>query len=72
MDQKITTLYDDYRQGRTNRRDFIRKLAIFAGSSAAAMALLPILEENSLKASTLLQDDPDLVTESIKYPVETG
>jgi len=72
MDQKITTLYDNYRQGRTNRRIFLRKLAMFAGSTAAAMALLPVLEENSLKASALLQDDPDLLTEFIKYPGETG
>jgi carboxymethylenebutenolidase len=72
MDQKISTLYDDYRQGRTNRRDFIRKLAMFAGSTAAALALLPVLEENSLKASTAFQDDPDLISEFIKYPGETG
>ncbi|MBE3140236.1 MAG: twin-arginine translocation signal domain-containing protein, partial [Thermoplasmata archaeon] len=63
MDKKITTLYDDYSQGRTNRRDFIRKLTMLAGSSAAALALLPILEENNLKASANLQDDPDLMTE---------
>jgi len=72
MDQKITTLYNDYRQGATNRRDFVRKLAMFAGSTAAALALLPVLEENSLKASTAFQDDPDLLTEFIKYPGETG
>ena len=72
MDKKITTLYDDYRQGRTNRRDFIRKLAMFAGSTAAALALLPVLEENSLNASTASQDDPDLMTEFIKYKAETG
>jgi carboxymethylenebutenolidase len=72
MDQKITSLYDDYRQGRTNRRDFLKKLALFAGSTTAALALLPVLEENSLKASVKPQDDPDLVTEFIKYPAETG
>ncbi len=72
MDKKITTLYDDYSQGRTNRRDFIRKLTMLAGSTAAALALLPILEENNLKASANLQDDPDLLTEFIKYPGETG
>ena len=72
MDKKITTLYDDYSQGRTNRRDFIRKLTMLAGSTAAALALLPILEENNLKASENLQDDPDLLTEFIKYPGETG
>ena len=72
MDQKITTLYNDYRQGRTNRRIFLKKLAMIAGSSAAAMALLPVLEENGLKASGSFQDDPDLLTEFIKYPGETG
>ncbi len=72
MDQKITTIYNDYRQGRTNRRDFLRKLAMFAGSTTAALALLPILEENGLKASASFQDDPDLVTEFITYPAFTG
>jgi carboxymethylenebutenolidase len=72
MNQKITTLYDDYRQGRTNRRDFLKKLALFAGSTSAALALLPVLEENSLKGAVELQDDPDLVTEFIKYTAETG
>jgi carboxymethylenebutenolidase len=72
MDQKITTIYNEYRQGQTNRRDFIRKLAMFAGSTAAALALLPVLEENSLKASASFQDDPDLLTEFITYPAFTG
>ncbi len=72
MDQKINTIYNDYRQGRTNRRDFIRKLAMVAGSTAAALALLPVLEENGLKASASFQDDPDLVTEFITYPAFTG
>lgn len=72
MDKKITTLYDDYSQRRTNRRDFFRKLVMLSGSTAAALALLPILEENKLKASANLQDDPDLLIEFIKYPGETG
>jgi carboxymethylenebutenolidase len=71
MNKKITTIYDDYRNGFTNRRDFIRKLAMVTGSTAAALALLPVLEDNSLKAS-VIQDDSDLVTELIKYPGATG
>jgi carboxymethylenebutenolidase len=72
MDKKISTLYDDYKQGRTNRRDFVRKLAIIAGSSAAAMALLPVLEDNSSKASGTIQDNPEIMSEFIRYPGETG
>lgn len=72
MDRKITDLYKDYRNGRTDRRSFLKKLTLFAGGTAAALALLPVLEENELRASTPPQDDPDLVTEFITYPAETG
>jgi carboxymethylenebutenolidase len=72
MTKQITTLYDDYKQGKTNRRDFVRKLAMVAGSTAAAMALMPVLEGNSLSAFSADQTDPDLVTEFIKYQGETG
>jgi carboxymethylenebutenolidase len=72
MDKKITTLYDDYKQGRLNRRNFIGKLVGVAGSTAAAMSLLPILESSSIGESTPFQNDQDLVTEFIKYPGETG
>lgn len=71
MDQKITTLYEDYRKGLTNRRQFVRKLAVVASSSAAAMAMLPILNEMSPGVSAE-QSDPDLISEFIKYPGETG
>lgn len=72
MDKKIVVLYDDYKKGMTDRRSFIRKLAIYAGSTSAALALIPVLEENSTMAAQTPQIDPDLVTEFIKYPAETG
>lgn len=72
MDTKITDLYNDYRHGRTDRRTFIRKLAMVAGGTAAALALLPVLDENNLMAAGLPQDYPDLITSIIKYPGETG
>jgi carboxymethylenebutenolidase len=71
MKKDITRLYDDYRLGRTNRRDFIKKLTLAAGSAAAAMALLPSLEEKTLMVSPL-RDDDELITEFIKYPAATG
>lgn len=71
MKQNITRLYDDYKEGRSGRRDFIKKLTMVAGSTAAAMALIPVLEENSLKAATLPADE-DLITEFIKYPAAAG
>jgi carboxymethylenebutenolidase len=71
MKEEISSLYDDYKRGKTSRRDFIRKLTVFAGSSAAAMSLLPVLEENAPNSSSV-QDDTDLITEFIKYPAVTG
>ncbi|HEX7494935.1 MAG TPA: dienelactone hydrolase family protein [Bacteroidales bacterium] len=72
MNTRIIPIYEDYKQGRTNRRDFVRKLAMVAGSTAAAMALLPVLEDTSANASSLTQVSPELMTEFINYPGETG
>jgi carboxymethylenebutenolidase len=72
MDKKIIDLYEDFKKGGTNRRDFLKKLAMFAGSTGAALALLPVLEENEAFAVNFSQDDPELITEFIKYPGETG
>lgn len=72
MDKKATELFKDYRHGKTDRRSFLRKLAMLTGSTAAALALLPALEENELKGAISTQTDPDLVTEFIKYPAATG
>lgn len=66
MDRQIRDLYSDYRQGRTNRRDFLKKLSLITGSAATAAALLPVLE------TTPFQDDADLNTSFITYPGETG
>jgi carboxymethylenebutenolidase len=72
MDKKITDYYDEYKKGLTSRRDFIKKLAMFTGSTAAALTLLPILEENEAMASVKPKVNPDIIAEFIKYPGETG
>lgn len=66
MNNEIRDLYDDYRSGRTNRREFFKKLGLITGSTYAAAALLPLLE-----ADSPFQDD-DLTGEFITYPGETG
>ncbi len=71
MKSNITGLYEDYKNGRTSRRDFLKKLTMAAGSTAAAMALLPVLEENSLNLSELPVEE-DLITQFIEYPAATG
>ena len=72
MDTNITDLFRGYKKGELNRRSFLKKLAMVAGSSAAAMALLPVLEENELMAAGKPKKEVELVTEFIKYPAATG
>ncbi len=72
MDKKITSLIEDYRRGGIDRREFLKKLAIYAGSTAAAMALIPVTELKNGDRAFLQDNDPDLVSEFIKYPGETG
>jgi len=72
MDQRIMDTYDEYTNGRMNRRRFLRELALLTGGTAAAYALLPQLAENPAMAEVVAEDDPRLHTEYIKYAGETG
>jgi carboxymethylenebutenolidase len=57
MQQKIIDLYDSYTHGAMSRRTFIDRLAVLTGGTAAATALLPILENNYAHADTIAEDD---------------
>jgi carboxymethylenebutenolidase len=72
MDQKIKDLYGEYTDGLLNRREFLKKLAKLAGGTAAALVLLPLIENNYARAQVVSRDDPRLHVENIKYPGETG
>ena len=67
MDQQIIDLYDRFTHGEFNRRDFLDRLAKIAGSSAAALALLPLLTNDYARAETVAADDPRLVTNTIYF-----
>ena len=45
MDKNIIDLYGMYTNGSLGRREFLKKLAVLAGSTAAAVSLLPVLEQ---------------------------
>ncbi len=72
MDEKILGLYDDYAKGSLDRREFLKKLAALAGGTAAALALLPLIEGSYAQAQVMAKDDSRLYVEDIKYPGETG
>ena len=66
MKQEIINLYDEYTHKPLSRNEFIKKLALLTGSTAAAMAVLPLLEVNYAHAAITKQED--LFTEKISYP----
>jgi carboxymethylenebutenolidase len=70
MDQRIINLYDEYTHKPLSRNEFLRRLALMTGGTAAAMAILPMLEVNYVKAAVTSQDD--LFTERITYPGING
>ena len=70
MDQKIINLYDAYTHSQINRKDFMKKLAILAGSTALATTILPLLENNYVAAAGFSSDDIEV--ENITYPGVDG
>jgi carboxymethylenebutenolidase len=72
MDPNMIDLYDEYAHELLDRREFLRRLSILTGSTAAALALLPFLEDNHARAEIIAKDDPRLFTDRIKYPGATG
>jgi carboxymethylenebutenolidase len=74
MDPKITELYNDFSRGGIDRRDFLRKLTLYAGSTAAALTLASALEENTVASAMAAppDDDDSLYSDMISYPGETG
>jgi len=67
MDQRIIDLYDNFTHGGFSRREFLDRLAGIAGSGAAALALLPLLQNDYARAATIATDDARLVTETWSY-----
>ena len=54
------------------REEFLKRLALLAGGTAAAMAVLPLLEVNYAHAQTVAQEDPRLKIERITYAGAEG
>lgn len=72
MEQKIIDLYNDYDLGLMDRREFVTKLAIMAGGTAAAYSLLSLLQNDYTHAEIISKDDPRIQTETVSYSGAAG
>ena len=63
MDTRIKNLYNDYRNGKVGRREFLRKMVILTGGTAAAFSILPSLGNNYVSAAATGKEVLDFVRE---------
>jgi len=70
MNQRIIDLYDEFTHKPLSRKDFLQRLSLLTGGTAAAMAILPLLEANYAKA--VQTSEEDLFTEHITYAGAKG
>jgi len=70
MDQRIINLFDEYTHKPLSREEFIKRLAKLTGSTATALAVLPLLEVNYAKAETIPFQDDRLITSYVTYTGE--
>ena len=72
MDQKLIDLHHDYVHHHCDRRKFIAQASRIVGSTAAAAALLPVLDCNFALAQTVAENDPRIATEDVTFRGVTG
>src|SRR5262245_62441653 len=70
--QDIINLYDRFTHGGMSRRQFLDRLAELAGSTAAAAALLPLLQNDYARAAIVAADDGRLAAERAAYDSPKG
>ncbi|PLK47427.1 dienelactone hydrolase family protein [Uliginosibacterium sp. TH139] len=67
INQEIIALYDEYTHAPLPRRVFMKRLSAITGSTVAASALLPILENNYAQAAILPPDDVRISTQTVSF-----
>ncbi|HMQ06672.1 MAG TPA: dienelactone hydrolase family protein [Saprospiraceae bacterium] len=67
MDPRIIQLYDEYTHVPLSRGEFLKRLAVLAGSTTAASSLLQYLEADYARSLTMVQNANDLFVETISY-----
>jgi len=69
---EMIRLYDDFTHRTFDRRALMTGLTRLAGSSAAALAALSLIEADPAAAAQVEADDPRLSTSHVQWPVADG
>lgn len=69
---EVIALYDEYTHAPLPRRVFMKRLTAITGSTVAASAVLPLLENNYAQAAVLAPDDARVSTAKLSFPSPEG
>ncbi|MFV0389721.1 MAG: dienelactone hydrolase family protein [Pyrinomonadaceae bacterium] len=73
MKQEYIALFDEYtHSNEMSRRVFLERLIKLTGGTAAAIAILPSLENNYVKAQTVSVNDKRLISKYVEYKGASG
>ncbi|WP_320195500.1 dienelactone hydrolase family protein [Agrobacterium rosae] len=72
ISQAMIDAYDEYTHLSLDRRKFMEKLTLLAGSGAAAAAIAPLLAASGAQAAIVPETDDRLVAEDVTYPGANG
>jgi carboxymethylenebutenolidase len=67
INQEIIALYDEYTHAPLPRRVFMKRLTAITGSTVAASAVLPFLENNYAQAAMLAPDDAHISVQKVSF-----
>lgn len=70
--QAMIAAYDEYTHLTLDRRGFMEKLTMLAGSGAAAAAVAPLLAASKAKAAMVSEGDDRLTADNITWPGADG
>ena len=70
--QAMIDAYDEYTHLSLDRRKFMEKLSLLAGSGAAAAAIAPMLAASGAQAAIVPETDDRLSAENVTYPGAKG
>lgn len=65
--QAMINAYDEYAHRSLDRRGFMEKLTVLAGSAAAAAIIAPMLAGNAAHAAIVADDDARITTATVSY-----
>lgn len=70
--QAMINAYDEYTHLHLDRRKFMERLTLLAGSGAAAAAIAPMLAASGARAAVVEANDERLTTEDVTFPGSAG